>query len=263
MNCLHTVARDAPPKTTLGPNPLHVIKGRPRTGPDDAWLQSARTEAQECLSDKPSIRDRTDLDVWERVSWLASCNDDRSFFGSVARLAKHLRMGRSTVQRSMSRWEARGVFVFAHRTGGHASQSSRGRFNLLVVVLKTDRPKVVTVTDGSKSTENLDLPEPVVAVRKPLEPNFEGGEQPLGQQDPSERQHLRHKVRPPDNGKRVRFWYGLQRRLGGWGEQYLQQQAQIFARLTHREQVQVINRLLSEEQQAVSSGSLEAFGGQQ
>ena len=227
-----------------------------------------RTEALEYLSDKPSIRDRTDLSVFERVSWLSSCNDDRACFASIDGLAENRRMGRRTIQRSLNRWASRGVFVFKYRKGGRPSQSSRGRFNVLVLTLGSGLLKGVTVADRSKRSKNLDLPIPVVAVRKPLELNFKGGGQPPGQ-EPSEGPGLHPtirrppgKARPPDKGRRVlRFWYGLQRRLGGLGEQYLQAQAAVFKALPHVQKVQVINQLLSEESRAVESGSLgQRFG---
>ena len=54
MNSVGTVAQTF---TNLHPNidrqiplpsgPTHVLKGRPRTGFDDAWLKAARSEAQE------------------------------------------------------------------------------------------------------------------------------------------------------------------------------------------------------------------------
>ena len=149
------IATQPNPQLALGTGPSHVIaRGRPRTGPDDAWLQAARTEAQEHLSDKPSLCDRTDLAVLDRVSWLSSCNDDRAFFGSVDGLAAYLRMGRRTAQRSLSRWEARGVFEFRHRKGGRPSQSSRGRFNVLVLKLgQHGRLNPATVADRFKSTK--------------------------------------------------------------------------------------------------------------
>ena len=253
------------PQLSLPSGPTHVLKGRPRTDTDDAWLQAVRTEALEYLSDKPSIRDRTDLSVFERVSWLSSCNDGRACFASIDGLAENRRMGRRTIQRSLNRWASRGVFVFKYRGGGHASQSSRGRFNVLVLTLGSGLLKGVTVADRSKRKENQ---EPRSHLGRPLPICDAGGQL---QHEPSERPDLRPTVRrppdrPPDNGKRVlRFWFGIQRRLGGLGQEYLEQQSHIFDRLPHSDKTKILNQLLAEERKAVSSGSLVAFqaGGRQ
>ena len=81
------------PQLSLPSGPTHVLKGRPRTGPDDAWLKSARTEAQEYLSDVPSIRDRTDLAVLERENFPTRVRVNQVLSGGfeLARLAVVIR----------------------------------------------------------------------------------------------------------------------------------------------------------------------------
>ena len=241
---------------SLPSGPTHVIKSRPRTDEDKAWYND-----QLRIEHWPTNHGRTkllDKALYERITFYASLNPEREAFPSVARLAREVFHSDRTVQRALRRLETAGLIQCIDRKGGHATSRyhplchSRG---------DTLAPEVI-------SEEDQDLPEPVTACRKPLEPNFEGGGQPLGQQDSSEQQELRHKVsRPPDrppDGKRVlRFWYGVQRHLGGLGEQYLQQQAQLFNRLPHPDKTRILNKLLLEERQAVASGSLEAFGSQQ
>ena len=260
------------PQLSLPSGPTHILKGRPRTDPDDVWLDAMRVQALQHLDPtKPSASDRTDEDVLRVVAWAASCNNERACWASIAGLQVKLRgMSRSTVQRSLSRWAARGVFEFLHRKGGRPSQSARGRFNLLILKLKDERVNPVKMTERSKRSKNQDLPEPRSHLGRPLPICDAGGQI---QQEPSEGPGLHptvtrppEKARPPDNGKRVlRFWYGLQRKLGGWGQEYIQSQGRIFNALPHVQKVQVINQLLSEERRGVESGSLVAFqaGGRQ
>ena len=142
------------------------------------------------------------------MSWAASCNDERACWASIAGLQVKLR-GMSTSPRfrgRMSRWSARGVFEFRHRKGGRPSQSSRGRFNLLLLKLKNDHVNPVKMTERSKRKENQDLLEPRSHLGMSVEVDLEGGSQV--QQEPSEGPGLRPTVtrppdRPPDNGKRV------------------------------------------------------------
>ena len=239
----------------LPTGPTHVLKGRPRTNLDDVWLDAMRRQALHHLDPtKPSASDRTDEDVLRAVSWAASCNDERACWASMGGLQVKLRgMSRSTVQRSLSRWSARGVFEFQHRKGGRPSQSSRGRFNVLVLKLKNDHVNPVKMTDRSKKNLDLDLPIPVSPFGKVLKPDCKGVKASEKQPAPIEST----KAKAKDGGRVNRMWYGLQRNLGGWSESFLQEQGQGFARLNHAQKTTVINKLLEEERQAIAAGYLQ------
>ena len=261
------------PNPQLSSGPTHVLKGRPRTGPDDSWLKSARTEAQEYLSDVPSIRDRTDLAVLERVSWLSSCNDDRAFFGSVDGLAAYLRMGRRTAQRSLSRWEARGVFEFRRRKGGRPSQSSRGRFNVLVLKLgQHGRLNPATVADRFKSTkiqegradQNLNLltceaqskgvTAPASTATDP-DIHLKGLPSPGPGQDQGQEKASAPVAEEPrfEHPRQVAKLYALQRKLNYRADD---NQAEVFDGLEHVEKKRILDRLEAEEQQAAIRGEV-------
>ena len=248
-------------------------KKRKRTPADDAWLDAMRSQALQHLDiTKPSASDRTDLAVLERVSWLCSCNDARAFYGSVDGLAVNRRMARSTVQRSMSRWEARCVFEFAHRKGGRPSQSSRGRFNVLVLKPgQNDRVNPVKMTTRSKSTyrkegqersNSLDFPESEVSKRRRrvvLPVPVEGVAQSKADtKDTVQSLDLpsQEKAEAPvefDHPKQVSMLFALQRKLG---YEVNDEQAVVFDGLEHVDKKRIIDKLEAEEQRRAIRGEV-------
>ena len=231
-----------------------------RTPEGKAWERAVLSQALQHLPTKPSLADRTDKAVIRYVAFLGSCNTARACFASIGGLADYLEMGRSTVTRSLNRWESRGVFEVAKRKGGRVSQRNRGRFNWLVLQPSHgDSANQVTETRGTKRSKNLDLPIPVSPVGKVLTPDCKGIK--ASEKQPALIESTKAKAK--GGGRVVRMWFGIQRRLGGFGEQYLQGQAAVFKALPHGQKVKAINQLLSEENRAVESGSLEAFGGRQ
>lgn len=242
------IATQPNPQLSLGTGPTLIARGRPRTDEDKAWYNDQLRIKHSKLLDKV---------IFERIAYYASLNPERIAFPSVARLASEVLCSPRTVQYALRRLEAAGLIQCVNRRkGGRAT----GRYHVLELRPRgaRDAPKVI-------SKEDQGLPNTLPFGRKSV-PNLEGGSQ-MGQQ-PSEQLDLRPTVRrPPDNkgnGKRqLRYWYALQRKLGGLGEQFLQGQGQIFHRLPHSDKTRILNQLLSEERRGVESGSLEAFGSQQ
>ena len=107
------------------------------------------------------------------------------------------------------------------------------------------------MTDRSKKNLDLDLPIPVSPFGKVLKPDCKGVKASEKQPAPIEST----KAKAKDGGRVTRMWYGIQRRLGGIGEQYLQAQAVVFQALPHVQKVQVINQAFGAKKvRAVESG---------
>ena len=237
----------------LPTGPLGVVRRRERTEEDRAWYTDQLGREHPRLVDKV---------VFERVAYYASLRPERIAFPSVARLASEVLCSGRTVQRALRRLETAGLISCQNHEGGRTTS----RYQVVC------HPRGDSVSPEVISEEDQGLPIPELPFGISPKPNCEAGGQ--RQHDPehaSKEPYRRHKAppdkaRPPNKGKRqLRYWFALQRKLGGWGQEYIQSQGRIFNALPHVQKVQVIDRLLIEERRGVESGSLVAFqaGGRQ
>ena len=265
----HPTAPQQQPNLATGPT--HVVKRRDRVPTDNVWLDAMRRQAVQHLDlSKASASDGTDLLVLERVLVVCSSNDDRSFTGSVGYLAankgKGRLMGRRTVQRSLSRWAARGVFVFAHRKGGRTSQTTRARFNILLLKLENGQVNPAKMADRiqrskksfRKDQDQDQKPLFVVGAAKSKEITVPTArtEEPFHSQDlPSQTQSKPESKAPVafNNPDQVAKWFKLRRKLKC---SVSDEQAKVFDDLHHTEKIPIINGMEREEQIKAARGEV-------
>ena len=282
-------ARVAQPTTGTSPNLGGLENPTPQESPKltlvkgerteaNAWLAEIRSRAEKHLDTmKPGPSRCTDRAVFKVVSGLCSCNRERLCIASIGYLADELDKSRSTITRSLSRWEARGVFEAARRKGGRASQSARGRFSLLFLpALENDSPKQVKMTRGSKRSERkegLERSSSVVPVRdsaagalfSPL--TVRGGAQSRGipaatddkpkkaifsrsNEVPSQEQNTAPTFKRPQQVKKL---FALQRKLG---YEASDEQARVFDDLDQFGKKRIIDKLEAEEQRRAIRGEV-------
>ena len=260
MNCLHTVARDAPQKTTLGPNPLHVIKSRPRTDEDKAWYADQL---------KVEIRNLYHREVYRQMAYYGSCKPARLCFAAHSTIAKEKGISVKSVQRAVKHLEHEGLI----RRLSVGSGRETGKYQILgrskspyrvpqesmqgglgVHQIEEGIEKRIQKPFSSRCEAQFRGAKPT-SPTKELEPtkSLEGFPSPApGQEKASAPVAEEIKFQHPGQVAKL---FKLQRKLGYTADD---KQAEVFDGLEHVDKARILNQLEAEEQQAALRGEVSA-----